>query len=67
MTAAIADVIDRLPRFSDFASYPNNRSKHQLRIFKNGIGVCSCDAWELSGASVSSCIESHMLHIDAKS
>lgn len=51
------------PQYPTLESYPNNRRLHQLRIFKNGFGVCSCEAWELSGASESSCIASHQLHV----
>lgn len=60
------DIEDNFIRFATITDYPNNRRLHQLRIYKNGLGMCSCDQWTLSGASESSCIESHQLHVAAK-
>ena len=54
----------KLPHYSDLKTYPNNRSKHQLVIFKNGLGECSCEGWTLTGASEKSAIRSHQYHVD---
>lgn len=54
---------DSIPRYSDLAAYPNNRKGHCLRRLKNGLGLCECERWELEGASESSLIRSHQLHI----
>ena len=54
---------DRLPAYPSLISYPNNRSAHLLRRFKNGTGLCSCEQWVLEGASEASLIASHQLHI----
>lgn len=57
------DAADSLPRYADFASYPNNRQAHQLRRLKNGVGVCSCERWEAEGFSEKSLVRSHQFHI----
>lgn len=54
----------KLPHYADLASYPNNRSAHQLRKFKDGTGLCSCEHWELTGASEPSVIRSHQYHVN---
>ena len=57
------DITDSLPDYPDFATYPNNRQAHQLRRFKNGQGLCSCERWMLDGASEKSLVRSHQYHV----
>ena len=49
--------------YKTVSEYPNNRSAHQLRRYANGTGLCSCDHWQLEGASEASLISSHQLHV----
>jgi hypothetical protein len=49
--------------YPTLTDYPNNRSAHQLRRYKNGVGECSCNGWHLEGASEASLIRSHQYHI----
>src|SRR5438876_423415 len=30
-------------------TYPNNRTAHQLRVYKSGDAQCSCQGWTLTG------------------
>ena len=57
------DARDNLPTYPSFDTYPNNRRLHQLRRFKNGTGLCSCEHWELTGASEKSLVRSHQYHV----
>jgi hypothetical protein len=55
---------DKLPRYADLTSYPNSRRGHQLRRLKNGVGLCSCERWELEGFSEKAVVRSHQFHIN---
>ena len=57
------DSSDSIPRFADFRSYPNNRSNHQLKLYKNGLGLCSCGQFAAEGFSEASVIRTHQYHV----
>ena len=44
-------------------TYRNNRSAHQLRRFKNGVGECSCGDLRAEGFSEESLIRTHQFHV----
>ena len=50
-------------QYQTISDYPNNRSAHALRIYKNGIGLCSCEHWQLDGASEANVIRNHQHHV----
>jgi len=52
-----------LPTFKTIETYPNNRRGHALKRYRNGAGACSCDRWDLFGASEPSLIRSHQYHV----
>lgn len=47
-----------------FSEYQNNRSAHQLQIYKNGVGECSCSSWHLEGFSEAGTVRNHQLHVE---
>ena len=64
MSQPVKYMEDQLPHYPSLATYPNSRRGHQLRRLKNGVGLCSCERWEVEGFSEKGVIRNHQLHVN---